>query len=49
MNVKIAFLNGNLDKSINMMQLDEFMVKGYEHMGWKLHKSIYRLKQTSCS
>ena len=49
MNVKIAFLNGNLDKSINMMQLDEFMVKGYEHMGWKLHKSIYGLKQTSCS
>ena len=46
-NVKIAFLNGNLDKSIYMMQLNEFMAKSYEHMVCKLHKSIYGLKQTS--
>ena len=32
MNVKIAFLHGDLDKEIYMQQLEEFVVLGKEHM-----------------
>ena len=49
MDVKIAFLNGNLDESIYMMQPDGFIANGQEHMACKLHKSIYGLNQLSCS
>ena len=45
--VKTAFLNGDLDETIFMAQPEGFVVKGKEHMGCKLKKSIYGLKQAS--
>ena len=33
MDVKIAFLNNNLDENIYMMQPDEFIAKVQEHYG----------------
>lgn len=47
MDVKIAFLNGNLDEAIYMVHPQGFAVKGKEHMGCRLRKSIYGLKQAS--
>ncbi|KAJ3557078.1 hypothetical protein NM688_g1664 [Phlebia brevispora] len=46
MDVKLAFLNGDLDKEIYMnwppgFDLDDEIV-------WRLHKSLYSLKQASC-
>ena len=49
MNVKIAFLNGNLEEEIYMMQLEGFIAKNQEHMVCKLKRSIYGLKQASRS
>ena len=49
MDVRTAFLNDNLDESICMMQSNSFIVKGQEHMVYKLHKSVYGLKQASYS
>ena len=49
MDVKTAFLNGNLDERIYMMQPDGSIAKGQEHMLCKLKKSIYGLKQASRS
>ena len=49
MDVKTTFFNNNLDESIYMMQQDSFIAKGQEHIVCKLHKSIYGLKQASCS
>ena len=37
MNVKNAFLNGNLEKDIYMIQQYNFVPKGEEHMVCKLH------------
>jgi hypothetical protein len=45
--VKTAFLNGDLDENVYMAQPKGFIVKGKEHMGCRLKKSIYGLKQTS--
>ena len=45
--VKIAFLNGNLEKEVYMDQPKELYVKENEHMVCKFKKSIYRLKQDS--
>ena len=49
MDVKTAFLNGNLDEGIYMMQPDGFIARGQEHMVCKFKKSIYGLKHTSRS
>ena len=49
MDVRTAFLNDNLNESIYMMQSNSFVVKDQEHMVYKLHKSIYGLKQASQS
>jgi hypothetical protein len=45
MDVKIAFLNGELDEEIYMDQPDEFVVKGEEQKVCKLLESLYGLKQ----
>ncbi|TKC11876.1 hypothetical protein FA727_23745, partial [Robertmurraya kyonggiensis] len=47
MDVKTAFLNGDLEENIYMAQPKGFAVKGKEHMGCHLKKSIYGLRQSS--
>jgi len=45
MDVKTAFLNGDLKKEIYMDQPEEFIAKGQENKVFKLVKSLYGLKQ----
>jgi hypothetical protein len=47
MDVKTAFLNGDLDENVYMAQSKGFVVEGKEKMGCRLKKSIYGLKQAS--
>jgi hypothetical protein len=47
MDVKTAFLNGNLQENVYMTQPEGFAVEGKEYMRCKLKKSIYGLKQVS--
>jgi hypothetical protein len=47
MDVKTAFLNGDLLENVYMTQPKGFTIKGKEHMGCHMRKSIYRLKQVS--
>jgi hypothetical protein len=47
MDVKTTFLNGDLLENVYMAQHKGFAVKGKEHMGCHLRKSIYGLKQAS--
>ncbi|KAM1632105.1 hypothetical protein ACFX2K_020035 [Malus domestica] len=47
MDVKIAFLNGDLDEEIFMKQPEGFIQEGRENLVCKLKKSIYGLKQAS--
>ena len=46
MDVKTAFLNGELDEEINMDQSDGFVVEGQEGKVCKLLNSLYVLKQS---
>ena len=43
MDVKTAFLNGDLRGDVYMAQPEDFVVEGNEHMGCHLKKSIYGL------
>jgi len=45
MDVKIAFLNGELEEEIYMSQLEGCEVPGQENKVCKLRKSLYDLKQ----
>jgi hypothetical protein len=45
MDVKKAFLNGELEEEIYMTQPNEFIVKDQEDKVCKLLKSLYGLKQ----
>jgi hypothetical protein len=47
MDTKTAFLNGDLLENVCMAQPKGFPVKGKEHMGCHIRKSIYGLKQAS--
>ena len=49
MDVKPAFLNGNLEEEIYMLQPEGFIAKNQEHMVCKLQRSIYGLKRASRS
>lgn len=46
MDIKIAFLNGELKEEVYMKQPEGFMVKGQENKVYKLVKSLYRLKKS---
>ena len=47
MNVKMAFLNGDLYEDVYMAQPKGFVVEGQKSLGCHLKKSIYGLKQAS--
>jgi len=47
MNMKTAFLNGDLDEEIHMEQPEGFVVLEQEYKVCKLIKSLYGLKQAS--
>ena len=47
MDVKMTFLNGELDEEIYMDQPQSFVAKGQERKVCKLKRSIYGLKQSS--
>ena len=45
LDVKTAFLHGDLEKDLYMIQLEGFIVQGQENLVCKLRKSLYSLKQ----
>ena len=45
LDVKTAFLHGDLEEDIYMIQLERFIVQGQENLVCKLRKSLYGLKQ----
>ena len=46
LNVKTAFLHGNLEEEIFMVQPEGFKQPGTENLVCKLKKSLYGLKQS---
>ena len=46
MDVKTAFLHGDLEKQIYMEHSEGFSQSGQEHLVCKLKKSLYGLKQS---
>ena len=46
MDVKKAFLHGDLEEEIYMKQPEGFMVKGKKELVCRLKKSLYGLKQS---
>lgn len=46
MDVKCAFLNGELNKDIYMTQPDGYEAIGQKNLTYKLKKTMFRLKQT---
>ena len=47
MDVKTAFLNGELHEDVYMAEPEGFVMEGKDHLACKLKKSIYELKQAS--
>ena len=47
--IKTAYLYGDLDKEIYMEQLEGFKLPGKENKVWWLRKALYGLKQTGLS
>ena len=47
MDVKTAFLNGNIDETIYMVQPENFVSNDSKQLVCKLKRSIYGLKQAS--
>ena len=47
MDIKIAFLNSDIEEEIYMVQSDNFEAKDSQHLVYKLKKFIYGLKQAS--
>ena len=45
MDVKSAFLNGELEEEVYVKLLDWYVKKGREHLVMKLKKAVYRIKQ----
>ena len=45
--VKTAFLNGNIDETIYMVQSEKFVLGDPKNMICKVKKSIYRFKQAA--
>ena len=46
MDIKIAFLHGDLEEEIYMKHPEGFIIKGKEELVCKLKKYLYRLKQS---
>ena len=45
LDLKTAFLHGNLEEDLYMIQLEGFTVQGQENLVYNLRKSLYDLKQ----
>ena len=45
LDVKSAFLNGELQEEVYVSQPDGFVITGKEHMVYRLNKALYGLRQ----